>query len=88
MLPSEEQGLQRLEGVDEGTVPSCRWRRVEDWRVCRVVERNHFDKTTLTPKELATVCIIFHPCAIWPRIVVSHLLRPMLGQQEAHPQPR
>jgi hypothetical protein len=61
---------------------------MENRSVCHGDEGDHVGELALSPKEDTIACIILHPCAIWQRIVVSHLLHPMLGQQEALPQTR
>ncbi len=88
MLPSEETGFTSLEGGGKGTIGAWQRGQVHDWDVRIGIEGYRFLVFCLPPDQNAIFFIAFHPCASWQRIIVSCLLRPMLGRQEAPPQIR
>jgi hypothetical protein len=59
---------------------------MENRSVCHGVKGDCLGELASSPKEDTIFCVVFHLCAIQQKIVVSCLLRPMLGRQKAHPQ--
>ncbi len=88
MLPPKEGSLECHERGREGPIRQGLGGREEDGRVGRPVETDGLPEHALPPNKGAIVCVVFHPCAVRQRIIVSRLLRPMLRRQEAHPQIR